>query len=192
MVGIAWALVVCPLVAWFAAISADNATQGRLGVWGGAVLLLVLPAALAAGVNLGLGRGGRSALAAACLAALVSAAGFGRLPHLLLLDGPGRLFHFSAPGTGPGNTWTTGPPSARKPLTALAGAECVATRDRPQVPRARLQRTGARKSKRQPAASHTEPPRLDHSRSPQSQSTRPTLQRPLLRPTTASETEAAQ
>lgn len=40
------------------------------------ILLLVLPAALAAGVNLALGRGARPALAAALLAALVSAAGF--------------------------------------------------------------------------------------------------------------------
>jgi hypothetical protein len=76
IVGIAWALVVCPIVAWFAALSADNATQGRLGVWVAPILLLVLPAALAAGVNLALGRGGRPALAAALLAALVSAAGF--------------------------------------------------------------------------------------------------------------------
>ena len=76
IVGIGWALVACPIVAWFAALSADNAAGGRIGVWGAAILLLVLPAALAAGVNLALGRGGRPALAAALLAALVSAAGF--------------------------------------------------------------------------------------------------------------------
>jgi hypothetical protein len=75
IVGIAWALVACPLVAWFAALYAENETQGRLGAWT-LLILLVLPAALAAVVNLGLGRGRRSALAAALLAMLVSGVGF--------------------------------------------------------------------------------------------------------------------
>jgi hypothetical protein len=91
IVGIASALVACPLVAWFAALSADNATQGRLGFWL-APILLVLPAALAAGVNLALRRGGRPALTAALLAALVSAAGFVAFVIYFFLTVPDDFF----------------------------------------------------------------------------------------------------
>ena len=91
MVGIAWALVACPLVAWFTALYADNATQGRLGAWT-LLILLVLPAALAAVVNLALGRGRRSALAAALLAMLVSGVGFAAFVIYFFLTVPDDFF----------------------------------------------------------------------------------------------------
>jgi hypothetical protein len=90
--GIAWALVACPLVAWFAALSADRATHGRLGAWA-APILLVLPAALAGAVNLALGRRRRFALAAALLAALVSAAGFAAFVIYFFLTVPDEFFN---------------------------------------------------------------------------------------------------
>ncbi len=91
IVGIAWALVACPPVGWFAALSADNATQGRLGAW---ILLIVsvFPAAHAAVVNLALGRGRRSALMAALLAMLVSAVGFAAFVIYFFLTVPDDFF----------------------------------------------------------------------------------------------------
>jgi hypothetical protein len=90
-VGIAWAIVACPLVAWFVALSADRATHGRLGAWAAAILLL-LPAAMAAAVNLLLGRSHRSAWIAALLAALVSGAGFAIFVIVFLLTVPDDFF----------------------------------------------------------------------------------------------------
>jgi hypothetical protein len=92
IVGIAWALVACPLVAWFAALSADNATQGRLGAWT-LLILLAFPAALAAVVNLALGRGRRAALAAALLAMLVSGVGFVAFVIYFFLTVPDDFFN---------------------------------------------------------------------------------------------------
>jgi hypothetical protein len=90
-VGIAWAILACPLVAWFVALSADRATHGRLGAWAAAILLL-LPAAMAAAVNLLLGRSHRSAWIAALLAALVSGVGFAVFVIVFFLTVPDDFF----------------------------------------------------------------------------------------------------
>jgi hypothetical protein len=73
--GIAWALVACPLLGWVSAFFVHVAVRGRLDELA-AVMLLVVPAALAAAVNVALGERRRWVWLASLLAALVSAAGF--------------------------------------------------------------------------------------------------------------------
>ena len=92
ILGITWAIVACPLVAWFVALSANRATHGRLGDWAAGAILLLLPAALAAGVNLLLGRSHRSVGIAALLAALVTAAGFAIFVAIFFLTVPDDFF----------------------------------------------------------------------------------------------------
>ena len=79
-------------LAWSAALSADRATHGRLGAWA-ALSLFVPPAVLAAAVNLALGRGRRSASAAALLATLISAAGFVAFVVYFFLTVPDEFFN---------------------------------------------------------------------------------------------------
>lgn len=88
----AWAIVVCPLVGWSAALSANRATHGGLGDWAAGAILLLLPAALAAVVNLLLGRSHRSVGIAALLAVLVSAAGFAIYVAIFFLTVPDDFF----------------------------------------------------------------------------------------------------
>jgi hypothetical protein len=57
------------------------------------LILFLLPAVLAAAVNLVLGRGRRSASAAALLAALISAAGFAAFVVYFFLTVPDEFFN---------------------------------------------------------------------------------------------------
>lgn len=74
-IGIAWAVVACPLLAWAFTFLVPVGTRGRRDEFA-VVTLLLLPAALAGAVNVALGRRRRAVWAAALLAAFVSALGF--------------------------------------------------------------------------------------------------------------------
>ena len=87
-----WALVGCPVIGWCAAWSTNDWTQGRLGTAGGVLLLVVLPATLAAVGSAQFGRSQRWAVLAGFLAAVVCLAGFFVLVLVFLLTVPSDFF----------------------------------------------------------------------------------------------------
>ena len=86
--GIAWAVLACPAIAWLVAVLANDATKGRYGAYVVVAALVLLPAALAAWFNATLGRERRAVVVAAVLAACVSLLGFGAFVIYFLLTVP--------------------------------------------------------------------------------------------------------
>ena len=90
--GLTWAVLACPVIGWFALYAGDRLTHGRLGVTGALLIVIGLPALLAAAGNEVLRRSRRSLLVAAVLAAFVCAAGLVLVVLLFLLTVPDDFF----------------------------------------------------------------------------------------------------
>ena len=83
--GLGWALVVCPVIGWFAVMRADRLSHGQLGAVGALLVLTALPGLIAIAGNAVLGRRGWSLVISAVLAAIICVAGVALFVIILLL-----------------------------------------------------------------------------------------------------------
>jgi hypothetical protein len=90
--GLAWAVVACPIIGWAAAWYGNVITHGRLGVGDAVFLFGILPAGLAAAGNAVLNRGVGPAIRAALVAASICLLGFVIFVLVFLLTVPPGFF----------------------------------------------------------------------------------------------------
>lgn len=90
--GLAWALLACPIIGWAAAWYGNEITHGRLDVGDAVFFVGILPAGLAAAGSGVLNRGVGPAIRAALGAASICFLGFVVFVVVFLLTAPPGLF----------------------------------------------------------------------------------------------------
>jgi hypothetical protein len=90
--GLAWALLACPIIGWAAAWYGNEITHGRLDGGDAVFFFGILPAGLAAAGNAVLNRGVGPAIRAAVGAALICLLGFVVFLIVFFLTAPPGLF----------------------------------------------------------------------------------------------------
>jgi hypothetical protein len=92
-IGLAWSLVGAPALGLWLLLWGESASLGRLGLGGGFVLLVVVPAIVGAGANVLLGSSRRRAAWCGVAAAAVSAVAFVALVVAFFLTVPDGFYN---------------------------------------------------------------------------------------------------